>query len=80
MKVSQSYVTQIPGKNLSNQYYQDRLAEQREQRQQQAASKTQRVPAEMVRNVSCSSHNQKISNPNKQFSYVSGKPKQSIGQ
>lgn len=32
------------------------------------------------RNASVLSHNQKISNPNKNFSYISGKPKANIAQ
>ena len=79
MKVSKTYATQLQGKNLNNSYYQDRLAEQREQRQQKQASSLAKAK-EVARNVSCTSHNQKISNPGgKQFSYISGKPKANIG-
>lgn len=73
MKVSKSYSSQIQGKNLNNSYYHDRLAEQREARQN-LQSQMAGKPKDN-RNISCTSHNQKISNPNKNYSYISGKPK-----
>jgi hypothetical protein len=79
MKVSRTYSTQLQGKNLNNSYYQDRLAEQREQRQQKQTSSLAKAK-EVTRNQSCTSHNQKMSNPgSKQFTYVSGKPKANLG-
>lgn len=79
MKVSKTFATSIQGTNLatnlSNQYYQERLAEQREQRQRQ--QEANRKPEN--RNPSCASHNQKMSNPQKNFSYISGKPKANLG-
>lgn len=63
MKISSTMVHTIQSKNLSNSYYQDRVQEQR--------NKT-------ARNTSVSSVNQKMSNPNKHYSFVSGKPKASL--
>lgn len=75
MKVSKTSASQIQGTNLSQQYYQERLAEQREQRHRQ--QEANRKPEN--RNPSSVSHNQKMTNPQKNFSYISGKPKANLG-
>jgi len=54
---------------LNNNYYQERLAEQRESRAQQSKMSNNN------RNPSCLSHGQTKINPDKHTNYVSGKPK-----
>lgn len=80
MKVSKTHATSFQGKNLNNSYYQDRLAEQREARQNlQSQLQAEKSKLGENRNASCTSHNQKITNPSKNYTYISGKPKANIG-
>jgi hypothetical protein len=68
MKVSKTYASQIQGKNLNNSYYHERLAEQRAAKQ-----------LKDNRNPSCTSHGQNFSNPAKNQSFISGKPRANLG-
>jgi len=57
MKVSKTFVNHIPGKNLNNSYYHERLAEQREARQTFQQNVQGKSKQAENRNVSCTSHN-----------------------
>lgn len=80
MKISKSYIGQVPSSDIQNlkslsSTYQQRLAEQRAKN-----ASHQHIKTNLQRNVSCSSHNQTKVNPHeKQHSYISGKPKMNMG-